>query len=99
MLDFFLLSDEYLSEQPLGDIPDEIVTCVGGIKMKEFEEAQVAEIIESSLDFYEDFRWSFEQVERKLALLAMLNHPFLTNLRLILEQAVAANSGLIALCD
>ncbi|WP_210515663.1 hypothetical protein [Hymenobacter terricola] len=93
MLDFFQIHDG----QPTNNSPK--LKFIGGIEWEEFEEAQIANVVEKHLDYYGKFRWSNESVSRKIAQLKELNRTSLSNLTDILKQANAADCGLIAFGD
>ena len=93
MLDFYLIRDE----QP--SILSAHLKYVGGIEWEEFEAAQIACIIENHLDYYEKFRWSNEQIKRKIFLLKSLDRASLFNLTNILEKSSSSGFGLLAFGD
>ncbi|GAA4041963.1 hypothetical protein GCM10022409_29970 [Hymenobacter glaciei] len=93
MLDFSLITDN----QPNNSTAK--LKYIGGIEWEEFEEAQVAKVIEGHLDYYGDFRWSNELVKRKISQLEELNRASLSNLTDILKHANAAGCGIMAYGD
>ena len=93
MLDFYLIPDDDPSNSSTK------LKYIGGIEWEEFEEAQATEIIEIHLDYYGKFRWSNELMKRKIIRLKELNRVSLSNLTVILNQANAAECGLVAYGD
>ena len=94
MLDFHTIRDDQAtSARGLN------LALVGGIEYEEFIVAQDASVVEPHLDYYGGFRWSSEQVQRKLALLIKLNNKALERLASILKQAQAAECGVVARGD
>ena len=94
MLDFHTIRDDQAaSAHGLS------LVLVGGIEYEEVIAAQEAGVIEPHLDYYGDFRWSSELINRKLALLEKLNNKQFEELVSILKQAKAAESGVIAQGD
>ena len=86
-------------------IPDEMpmhrrgLALAGGIEQEEFEQAQELEIVESHLDYYGKFRWSSQNVQQKCFLLTSASSTAIPRLAAMLEQASAANCGLVAFGD
>ena len=95
MLDFYLISDEQPDDYPL----THAVEYAGGIKMREFEQAQHAHIIDYQLGFFDDFRWSSTQVRQRLVKVYETHSEQFDALRGILQQAMEMNCGVIAFCD
>lgn len=94
MLDFYTIRDDQATSARALKL-----VLVGGIEYEEFTAAQDAGIIEPHLDYYRDFRWSSELVQRKLALLVKLNSKALEPLASVLKQAKAAACGVVARGD
>ncbi|UOQ51862.1 hypothetical protein [Hymenobacter cellulosivorans] len=98
MLDLYLLDDSL----PKPNRPIEL-NHIGGIEEKLFLQLQAEGIIEPWFDYYRDFRWGSEIVNRMLLKLpqksAALQSPKQTNFIAILQKAVAAKSGLMAYAD
>ncbi|MBW3130561.1 hypothetical protein [Hymenobacter profundi] len=94
MLDFYLIHDEQSDATAADDLQH-----AGGIEAEEFEIAQQAGIVETTADFYSEFRWSSAQVRAKVLLLT--NCPFRDSISLshVLNQAQAAGVGLRAFGD
>jgi hypothetical protein len=94
MLDFYFISDELPDDYALKQ-----AEYAGGIKMREFEQAQHAHVIDYQLDFFDDFRWSSVQVKQKLALLHSTHSDQFATLMQILQRAEELNCGVIAFGD
>jgi len=86
-------------------IPDEKpmhalgIDYAGGIEYEEFVKAQELKIIESHLDYYGKFRWISQNVQQKCARLTPTTVAAIPNLASILQQAFAAECGLVAFGD
>ena len=106
MLAFYLLADSAPKPSPdrLRQLPK-----AGELSAEEFEQLQAQRIIESRLDYEQDFRWSSGVVNMKLQLL-LHRHPQLKpsatatetpeqRLLLLLLNASAASTGLLAIAD
>lgn len=94
MLDFYLLEGDILTHNKLSR-----KELLGQLDYSEFEELQQKKIIESHLDFYKDFRWTNEQVNKKLDILMADTNSWDYKLTHILKKASSANGGLIANAD
>jgi hypothetical protein len=102
MLDFYLIKDATSTSNHGLSKED----YAGGINDSEFDYLQNIHIIEDWLDYYQDFRWTNEQVNQKLSrLLDYLNaqkepgkSPQLAILA-ILEKARQSECGLVAYAD
>lgn len=91
MLNFYFIADE----QPDSTASDELIYA-GGVEEAEFAMAQQVGLIDHYTDYYDDFRWTSEQVANKLFLLATCPFRASTALQEILTQAQVTGSGLIA---
>ncbi|MFD1872515.1 hypothetical protein [Hymenobacter bucti] len=94
MLDFYTIRDDQAASARGLQLH-----LIGGIEEEEFEAAVAAGVIEPHLDYYGNFRWSSKLVNRKLTLLEKLNNKQFEKTVSILEQAKAAESGLITRGD
>lgn len=94
MLDFYFISDELPADYALTQ-----AEYAGGIKMREFEQAQHAHVIGYELDFFDDFRWSSSRVKQKLAQLSSNHSDQFTSLMHILRRAEELNCGVMAFGD
>ncbi len=94
MLDFYLIKDI----TPKSNHGASEADYLGGIEYNEFEQLQNENIIEEDLDYYQDFRWTTEQVMAKSEILdkAKAKTYKLTE---ILRKAKEQNCGVIAYCD
>ncbi|MGI4832096.1 MAG: hypothetical protein ACRYFK_01405 [Janthinobacterium lividum] len=93
MLDFYFIADE----QPNDDSGEQL-HYAGSIKIEEFGMAQKSGLIDAT-DYYTDFRWTSQQIEQKIALLAHCPFHASTVLNGMLNEAKAAGLGLVALAD
>jgi hypothetical protein len=94
MLDFYLIKDAtQISKHSVSHLD-----YLGGIDYNEFEELQNEKVIEDDLDYFQDFRWTSEQVTAKLVILergSRVNYKMAD----ILNKAKDQDSGVIAYCD
>ncbi len=104
MLDFYLIQDT--ETKPNGG--PNLLTYVGGLEYDDFEYLQKINIIEAWLDFYKDFRWTYEQVNEKYHKLSsqvikkfdnQKHKSSMSKMFQILERAVNKQMGIIAYCD
>lgn len=94
MLNFYFIADE----QPDNASSAEL-TYAGGVEETEFAMAQQAGLIDHHTGYYEDFRWTSEQVASKLFLLSTCPFRASTALQDILNQAQKTGAGVIAFGD
>lgn len=96
MLDFYLIKD--ITTKPNTDTSN--LEHVGSINYETFEYLQKIKIIEEWLDFYGDFRWSYEQVFTKYNMIQKINHSYnIQSILSILQKAKDSENGLIAYGD
>lgn len=94
MLDFYLLYDD--DKNPVNGTGE--TDYLGGIDWSEFNQLQEANVIKSCYTYFEDFRWTSEQVNLALIALGKLNSSnFL--LASILQRAQEKGAGIIANSD
>jgi hypothetical protein len=94
MLDFYLIKDAtHTSNYNVSHLD-----YLGGIDYNEFEELQNEKVIEDDLNYFQDFRWTSEQVTAKLIILERASRD---NYKMaeILNKAKDQDSGVIAFCD
>lgn len=89
-MDFYFLADQ----QPY-TTPDQLPHA-GRVDEEEFAMAQQVGLIDHHTDYYDDFRWTSEQVSNKLFMLASCPFRDGTTFQRILTQAQAAGVGLLA---
>ena len=96
-MDFYLLDD--YAPRPH---PSKLKQHVGRLEYEEFEALQKFDLIEKHLDYYQDLRWSFQDVEQKLRKAIELDKSQCTEIdkfKEILSLARQNRSGLIAYGD
>lgn len=99
MLDFYLISDsQNVSSKEL------VLERVGGMEYEAFIELQAAGIIEPWLDYYGEFRWGSELINRKQQqlhkLLPVTARPGTFEVfAALLQRAAQAHCGLLAQGD
>ncbi len=106
MLDFYLIKDE-VSRPGAPELKS--LEYAGGLKVEVFEELQAKEIIDQQLSYWDDLRWSSQDVKQKFEWLIQNNMDLRENrpeaesaetkLFAILEKAVWTQYGLIAIAD
>jgi hypothetical protein len=106
MLDFYLIKDD-VSRPGAPEL--KALEYAGGLEVEVFEELQDKHIIAKQLSYWTDFRWSSQDVKQKFERLIENNKDLRENrlglesaetkLFAILEKAVWAQYGLIAIAD
>ena len=100
MLDFYLLKDHLPKPKSFSTKEH-----VGGLEYDEFENLKKLGIIEQHLDYYADFRWGLQDVERKLKMISEVAKDKrdieieIKEIQDILILAFNSNSGLLAIGD
>lgn len=89
-MDFYFLPDGHLYPTP------DHLTHAGEVAEDEFAMAQQVGLLDHHTDYYDDFRWTSEQVGHKLFLLASCPMRDSTAFQDILARAQAAGVGLLA---
>ena len=92
MLELYFTRDEQPSN-------NEQIGAAGEIDYEEFDEAQKLEVIESDLDYFDNFRWTSQQVQQKRAMLTPAIGAAIPTLAAILKQAFGTGCALVAFGD
>ncbi len=98
MLDFYLINDN----QPNPSFPEQVsLKIIVGLDLKTFKNLQNKGFIDLEFNYFSNFRWNFNTIKRLKTKVDNMNSldTDLKKINLILEQALKANSGIIAFCD